>query len=426
MTMVFGEVSFNDRAPTTETLRAKITEICGLPVSIHAPAPGDLDIYDQHAYLSFDVAPEEQLEVFSYRPGAAKKFYNDFMEGYEHLPTAKYSVGLNEAPGTQTVFLRSFVGLEPTLYLVALIALEDLGGKSRDPTTEEDRREYAVRIAPDQLRERREKLHAQFKRAAWLQLLMLPITVPMLLLSFFVMLALTPFRLWKAYQLYQKFDEGLEHREFMRSLGEHLSFFEVKATDFPRLDARVLDEYTHTLEKLGFVRSVDFEVKLDVPCPGQGFARLLFHPTLHCLAEINQIYPDMLPTPPMRCMIASSMSEGWDLATTDRTLEPLNYAWRRPRTLWESFPTKSVVELLESHLARRGEMVERLHVLVKSDLNAEWYFTYQREIHRARRELLAAKSMHDITDEMAQFEKEPISAWLGDFAEQSLKNAITR
>jgi hypothetical protein len=209
-----------------------------------------------------------------------------------------------------------------------------------------------------------------------------------------------------------------EHEEFMHALGEHLKFFEVSPEQFPRLDRQLLTDYSAAFESLGFVRAVDFEVKLDVPCPGRGFARLFFHPTLHCVVEVNQIYPDYQEMSPMRCMIASMFTDGWDLATTDRNLPPLSYAWRRPRTLWEIFPDQTVPELLAAHLERRQQMIDRLGIALRTHLSEEMYFAYQREIHLARRAVLQGKTMDAIRADMEEFEEAPLDKWLGEFAEK--------
>src|SRR5262245_40072835 len=211
MGMVFGEVTFEGRGPTVDELAARITETCGLPVTIHPPHAEDLDIYDQHGYVSFAAAPEEQLEVFSYKPGAAKKYYNDFMEDFEYTPTAKFAVGLNEPPGSQVVYLRSYIGHEPTLLMVTLIALEALGGKPREPLTFENRQGYSKKVTEEELAKRRKILHRQFKRTAWITMLLLPITIPLFLLQMFLMFTLLPWRLWKAWGEYSKFKEQKKH-----------------------------------------------------------------------------------------------------------------------------------------------------------------------------------------------------------------------
>jgi len=138
---------------------------------------------------------------------------------------------------------------------------------------------------------------------------------------------------------------------------------------FPDIDHQALAKYTSDLEALGFVQAYDFEVKLDVIVAGCGFARLFIHPVHHCLAEVNQIFPQDMPTPPMRCMIASILSDEWDLSTTDREMTSLSYAWRRPRNLWSSYPKMTPAELLAAHLARRQQMMDRLHITVNTDLS---------------------------------------------------------
>src|SRR5262249_18087029 len=116
----------------------------------------------------------------------------------EHLPTAKFAVGLNEPPSSQVAYLRSYIGHEPTLLMVTLIALEALGGRPREPLTFEDRQEYSKKITEEELTKRREVLHRQFKRTAWITMLLLPITIPLFLLQMLFVFALLPWRLWKA------------------------------------------------------------------------------------------------------------------------------------------------------------------------------------------------------------------------------------
>lgn len=420
MGMVFDEVTFDGRGPTVDELAAKITEICGLPVNVQAPGPGDLDIYDQHAYLSFTATPEEQLEVISYRPGAAKKFYNDFMEGFEDLPTAKYAVGLNEPPGMQIVHLRSFVGHEPTLMMATVLALEALGGRPRSPITDDIRREYGTPITEVQLAERRKKLHDEFRRAAWIGMLMLPITIPLFMFSLLVRLVLLPWQIGMAVRGYREIEEKREHREFMKCIPNRIEFVATTPDAFDQIDRPSLKYYTESLEELGFILALDYEAKMDIPSAGRGFARLLIHPVHQCIAEINQLFPDGRPELPVRCMIGSLMSDDWDLTTTDRTLFPLNYAWRRPRGLWIIETQMTPDELLAEHLARRQRMIDHLHICVVTDLTAEAYFAREHHILSERRTILQQKTMATINAEMTQFEKTPISEWLGDFATHEL------
>ena len=88
---------------------------------------------------------------------------------------------------------------------------------------------------------------------------------------------------------------------------------------------------------------------------------------------------------------------------------------------------RGVAELLAAHLERRQQMIERLGIAVKTDLSEETYFTYQREVHQARRALLQARSMDAIRTDMEQFEEAPLDKWLGEFAElENVDVRITR
>jgi hypothetical protein len=373
-------------------------------------------LHDQHAFLAFACAPEEQLEVFSYKPGEAKKFYEGFMPGFEKTPTAKFAVGLKEAPGTQVLYLRSYVGLEPTLMGAAIIALEALGGRPRDPITDEDRREYAVPITEAQLTERRRALHKQFRWASLIWLLFLPITIPLFLLLLFVSLVSMPLRLWKAWRWYEEFTAQNEHQEFLALIPDQLDFRERETSDFPALDRANLLRYTEELEALGFVHAMDYGVRTDVPTTPHGFARLFFHPVHRCVAELNQVFPETMAATTLRCMIASQMEDGWQLSTGDREPQVMTYAWRRPRALWSSHPRFRVTELLAEHLRRRQMMMERLHVAVITAMTTEAYFAFERETMAHRKAILQIKSIATIKAEMESFERSPTYEWLGDLA----------
>src|SRR5258708_7272902 len=113
MGMVFGEVAFDGRAPCLSFIGAKISELSGLPVSVTelgSDVKGDL--YDMHTSLAFVCAPEEQIELYTYRAGAVKEFCDQTF-GDADLPMVKLTQGLNEPSGTQVVYLRGFIGQEP-------------------------------------------------------------------------------------------------------------------------------------------------------------------------------------------------------------------------------------------------------------------------------------------------------------------------
>jgi hypothetical protein len=129
MGVVVSEVVFDGEAPELSAIADKVTELSGLPLSV---ADGDGDLYDLHAHLAFACAPETQLEVHAYPAGAVKEFYHQTF-GDADLPFARCVQGLNEPAGTQAVYLRGYIGQEPTLLFVTILTLEALGGRPSTP-----------------------------------------------------------------------------------------------------------------------------------------------------------------------------------------------------------------------------------------------------------------------------------------------------
>src|SRR5262245_32551971 len=113
MGVVVTEVVFEGPVPELSHIADKVTELSGLPLSItESGADVTGDLYDLHAHLAFDCAPETQMEVHAYRAGAVKEFYDQTFGGAD-LPMAKRVQGLNEPAGTLAVYLRGYIGQEP-------------------------------------------------------------------------------------------------------------------------------------------------------------------------------------------------------------------------------------------------------------------------------------------------------------------------
>jgi len=122
MGLVFEEVAFDGRAPQLSRIADKISELSGLPVVVTESGPDVKgDLYDLHGYLAFACAPAQQLEIHAYRDGAVRKLC---------LPMGKCVRGMHEPAGTQSVYLRSFIGQEPTLLLGGN---PGVGGNGRPP-----------------------------------------------------------------------------------------------------------------------------------------------------------------------------------------------------------------------------------------------------------------------------------------------------
>src|SRR5262245_44568951 len=208
MGMVFGEATFDGRAPDLSCIADKITELSGLPVSVtESAAEVKGELYDMHASLAFSCAPAERLELHTYLPAAVREFCNEAFEGIE-FPTAKFVQGMSEPAGTQTVYLRGYIGQDPTLMIVSILALEALGGRPKHPILDEMRREYGKPITTSQLIERHRKLRKQGRWQAAIVLLLLPVLIPLWFVGCLALLVTTPWRIWKGYQLYRSYQEG--------------------------------------------------------------------------------------------------------------------------------------------------------------------------------------------------------------------------
>jgi hypothetical protein len=208
MGVVATEAVFDGRAPQLSRIAAQVTEMTGLPVSVAESGPDVTgELYDLHGHLAFACAPGTGIELHSYRAGAAREFCRQTF-GDAHFPVARFVEGLNEPPGTQAVYVRGYVGQEPTLFFATLLALEALGGRPREPFSDEDRREYGSPISPAELEERRRKLTRHALPAVLIGLVLLPVLIPLWVVGLLWFLVSMPWRIWRGYQLYCNYADG--------------------------------------------------------------------------------------------------------------------------------------------------------------------------------------------------------------------------
>jgi hypothetical protein len=208
MGVVIAEVVFDGQAPELSRIAEKVTELSTLPLSVtESGADVKAGLYDLHASLAFACAPRAQLELYSYRPGAVKEFYQQTF-GDADLPLARFVQGLNEPPGTQAVYLQGYVGQEPTLLFVTELALETLGGRPRESIPEEMRREYGAPVSAAQLKDCRRKSARQGWFGLLIVVVLLPLLIPLWLFGVLWGLISMPWRIWKGYQLYRSYKDG--------------------------------------------------------------------------------------------------------------------------------------------------------------------------------------------------------------------------
>lgn len=200
MGIVVTEVIFDAPAPTATKIAARVEEIVGLPLVVRDSSPeikGSL--FDLDAQLAFAVYPRSQIEVTAYRAGAVREHLR--LTGVDVMPIADVVQGSNEATGQQTVYVEGYVGQEPTLLLATTFALETLGGRLGKPMPDHVRRDYGQSVSVDELRRRYRKVQRQGLLALAAGVVLLPILVPIWMISIGRHLVERPARILKAKQV---------------------------------------------------------------------------------------------------------------------------------------------------------------------------------------------------------------------------------
>jgi len=169
--------TFDGPLPGLERIVAEMTRHSGLVVAVR-DSTSDVkgSVFDLHCSLAFACEPRESVEVFSYQPGAARagvdrmkalaalaeKSTSDpvVLEHIHHLlnlPTPE------DRP--HAVHLRGSVAEEGTLFGVAELALETLGGTLRTPMSDARRGACEEPLDRATLRERHRAHHRAMRNA---------------------------------------------------------------------------------------------------------------------------------------------------------------------------------------------------------------------------------------------------------------------
>ena len=202
MGICVAEVTFVAPAPLATQIAAQVEQSAGLPVVLRESGPeirGTL--HDLHALITFQMHPRIEVELTAYRAGGVKEHLQ--IAGVDSLPIAKAVQGMNEAPGEQTVYVRGHLGQEPTLFFATVLALEALGGRPRDPVTDDVRRQYGHAISPEELKRRHRKVQRHGIVMLTAAVVLFPLLLPLWILSIAWQLVKMPWRIWKARRLIQ-------------------------------------------------------------------------------------------------------------------------------------------------------------------------------------------------------------------------------
>ena len=205
MGMLFAHVAFNERAPSLSEICDKIEEITSLSVVVLEQNSNEL--HELNARIAFKCAPENEIELLAYRPGAPGRFCDEtFVEPSHSLVMKSIVQGANEPSGTQTVYLRGYMGQEETLMHVAKLALATLGGMPRIKISDDARRIYGRRITADELDARYREMVRQNQWATWFTIVMLPLLIPFWIIGCLWGLMTIPYRIYRAIRILKQLE----------------------------------------------------------------------------------------------------------------------------------------------------------------------------------------------------------------------------
>lgn len=204
--------------------------------------------------------------------------------------------------------------------------------------------------------------------------------------------------------------------KLLRGLPDEFQYEVANLNDFPLLNFNWLQQQSSELEALGFVRLIDYKLVGGTP----GFSRCFSHPESYCYAEVFEVFQATGESFARQTVIGSNLDEGWYLATINREAnikDGISYGfWRNPKSVCTHYPEMSLAELLEKHLTFRQRMIMDLGITVLTDVSWENYVQLQQEWVIYRKRSLRGKIILLAMIEVTQFELNPKSEWLGDYA----------
>jgi hypothetical protein len=190
-----------------------------------------------------------------------------------------------------------------------------------------------------------------------------------------------------------------------------LTFIPADLKTWPKHYQDELVRHTTELEKLGFIKLMDFT------SPSMnGAARLLGHPENFCFAEIGQV-----GSIPVTCTMFTFLEDRWALRVTNAPNQKLiNAVWfaflRQPRTLGKRREQSTTLKtLLQVLLEWRQQTSNDLNLKVIQEISAETFFDSQHQDRKNQTAALNRKSMVWSLMEMVWSYLNPQSAWLGDY-----------
>lgn len=216
MGMMFGEVTFDGQAPGLGEICRKISAMTSLDIIVKEDRQErqDSDLHRLNAKIAFTCFPETELQLLVYRAGAVAGSCDAMFDEPGYRRVMKQVVqGADEPEGTETVYLRGYLGQEPTLMIATNLALCELGGRSPAQFTEAERREFGGALTEEELGRRHQQAVSGQQRATWMFLLLLPLTIPLWIAGCVWGLVTMPYRIWMAVRVVRQLEREGESGE---------------------------------------------------------------------------------------------------------------------------------------------------------------------------------------------------------------------
>ena len=197
-------------------------------------------------------------------------------------------------------------------------------------------------------------------------------------------------------------------------LPDEMEFVPANLEEYPKLDISLLQQYTLELENLGFTKTLDYTIKTKKGKVYPAIARLFYHPQHHCIAEVNQLFPVKGTSLPVGCVLSSFIEDGWSFSSTDREPDGISYIMRRPKSLGTTHPDTFPVNLLDLHISRRKEIIEKLQLPLVTNVSPYQYFINEQNENKNRKRALLKKNLFIGIAEAALFSIKPKYEWVGE------------
>ena len=212
---------------------------------------------------------------------------------------------------------------------------------------------------------------------------------------------------------------GLKGR-LVKGVATTMSFPPAIPEQFPGLDRARLDAFSRDLEGLGFEKLIDTAPVTDSPTHAPSFARVYGHRRHSCFGVLLQMFPSGGHDNDLRCLISSTLDDGWSIGVSNGKPMAASALIRRPRAIGMGFPGLSSADLLARFLAFRDRVCADLGLRPVADTSLAEYI---RQTQGTLVEIADAMKKKNIAVGLGQYysrqmrlaSKKSLNVWLGDY-----------